>query len=214
MPNATVNAIAALDGPVAGAEQAERGPRSGGQHQVARQRRPVPAQQARRPPARSCPAAGRAAAVATPSEVWQAAHSKAASCSTSLIDAQPVGGVDEQVVGVLHETAPAPTRPRSSSTRKAGTSIGRPIGVRLPARRRRRARPRPMPSSARIVRQRPRAVARLAGQAEVLEQVAAHRQRRGAGHAVALVAHQDGRARRSARRPGMASSKRGSKPVR
>ena len=52
--------------------------------------------------------------------------------------------------------------------------------------------------------QRPRPIARLAGQAEVLEQDAAHRQRRGAGRPAALVPDEDrrvavGRARRRER---------------
>ena len=36
----------------------------------------------------------------TPCDVWHAAYSNAASWSTSLIDAQAVGRVDQQAVGV------------------------------------------------------------------------------------------------------------------
>ena len=50
-----------------------------------------------------------------------------------------------------------------------------------------------MPSSDRSSRSGSRSVARLARQAEVLEEVPAHRERGGAGHAVALVSDEDGR---------------------
>ena len=51
--------------------------------------------------------------------------------------------------------------------------------------------PGPMPSPPRIVGQRPRAIPWLARQAEVLEQLSAHRQRGGTGQPVALVADED-----------------------
>ena len=88
-------------------------------------------------------------------------------------------------------TLPAgPTSSRSSSTMYAGSSIrsGRSYAFQptTPTRL-----PRPMPSPPRISASGQRPVARLARQAEVLVAVALHRERRGTGHAPALVAHQD-----------------------
>ena len=60
-------------------------------------------------------------------------------------------------------------------------------------RRRRPGCRRAMPSSAEDLGERPGPVARLARQAEVLEPMSPHRQRRRARHPVALVADEDGR---------------------
>ncbi len=131
-----------------------------------------------------------------------------------LVDhAQAVGGVDQQVAGVLDRRRDGVSR-RSSSTMYAGTSIVPRSAYVLPADHARPGSPASTPSSARISRERPGAVARLARQAEVLEQVPPHRQRRRPGHAEALVADQDAPARPTGRRSSIASSKRGSKPVR
>ena len=130
-----------------------------------------------------------------------------------LVDrAQAVGGADEEVGGVLDEAA----RPRQLAQRLDEEGRGlheRPVRVRLPADD---PDPRagPDPLVAEDLAQRPRLVARLARQAEVLEPVASHRQRRRAGHAPALVADEDRPARRPRPTIRMASSNRGSKPVR
>ena len=182
MPNAIVNGSPRSIGRSPGLSRPKRGPRAGGQHQVARQRRAVPAEQRDRLALGHARAAGRSSTLRTPLDVVHAAHSIAASCSTSLMTRSPSAGVDEQV-GRRSRRAPlAPTSPRSSSTRNAGTSIIARSGVRLPA-----DDADPAAGADALVAEdlgeRPRPVARLARQAEVLEQMAAHRQRRGAGHA-------------------------------
>ena len=125
--------VAALDRPVARAEQPERGPRAGGEHQVARQRRAVPARAGAPPRARVMPGPQAGQQLRTPLDVWHAAHSNAASCSTSLMTRSPSAGSISRSVGVLDERRAGPIRPRSSSTRKAGASIVARLGVRLPA---------------------------------------------------------------------------------
>ena len=57
----------------------------------------------------------------TPSEVWVAAHSKAASWSTSFTTRSPSAGSIRR--SEAFSTSPVPTAARSSSTRKAGASI-------------------------------------------------------------------------------------------
>ena len=108
-----------------------------------------------------------------------------------VVGPQARGRVDEEVVGVLDGTA----RPDELAQRVH--EVGRRLepvapGVRLPAR----------DADADAARdalraedrlERPGPVARLVGQAEVLEQLAAHRQRCGAGHPEALVADEDRR---------------------
>ena len=141
--------VAALDRPVARAQQAERRPRPGGQHQVARERHPVPARAARTASRSVIPGRSPSSRRRTPFEVWQAAHSSAASCSTSLTHAQPVGGVDEQVRRRSRRGPSRPVRRRSSSTMNAGTSmVDRSAYVFQPTTPTRL--PGPMPSSARI----------------------------------------------------------------
>ena len=115
---------------------------------------------ARRPPCSRMPGPSPRSRRRTPFEVWHAAYSNAASCSTSLMHAQAVGGVDQQVRGVLDRA------------RTASCGGARPRGRRAPrscrgrrtssSRSRRRARPRRCPRRRRISRQRSRAVARLA----------------------------------------------------
>ena len=119
--------IAALDRPIARAEQPERGARPGGQHEVARQRPAVPAEQRAPPRAPSFPVAGPRSSRRTPCEVWQLAHSNAASCSTSLMTRRPSAGVDEQVGGVLD-------RPGCPDQSRAARRRGRPAGRSCPAR--------------------------------------------------------------------------------
>ena len=148
--------------PVARAEQAERRPRarrsaSGGRTAACRSSSSSRTASRSRHPR---PQAERARC-RTPSEVWQAAYSKAASCSTSLIDAQAVGGVDEQVGRVLDGAARSGQR---AAARRRGTrarrSSSRPAYVFQPTTPTRL--PGPIPSSARISRQR-RATGRAAG---------------------------------------------------
>ena len=106
-------------------------------------------------------------------------------------DPQAVAGVDEQVAGVLDEAGRADRGPQLVDEERRHLE-GRPRGVRLPAGDADAdAAPDPLPRQ--DVRERRRAVAGLARQAEVLEEVTAHRQRRGAGHPPALVADQDRR---------------------
>ena len=137
----------------------------------------------------------------TPSEVWQAAYSNDGQLLDLVDHAQPVGGVDQQVGRVLDACRAGPVRRRSSSTRKAGASIAaRSAYVFQPTTPTRL--PGPIPSSAEDLGQRSRPIARLARQAEVLEEDPAHRQRRRAGHPVALVADEDRRLARPARRRG------------
>ena len=126
-----------------------------------------------------------------PSEVWHDACSNTASWSTSLITRSPSAGSIRSPFAFLTEPEP-PTSARSSSTMNAGTSIRAGSAyVFQPSTPTRVPGADPLPRQ--DLAQRPGPVARLAGQAEVLEPLAAHRQRRGAGHPVALVAHQDQR---------------------
>ena len=82
---------------------------------------------------------------------------------------------------------------------KAGTSIVCWTGDTPSSRRRRPGCPCRIPSVREDVGEGPGAVAGLAREAEVLEQVAPHGEGRRSGHAVALVAHQDRRVIRPAR---------------
>jgi hypothetical protein len=148
----------------------------------------------------------------TPSDVWQAAYSKAASCSTSLITRRPSAASISR--SVAFSTSPlGPARRRSSSTMNAGASIISRLGVRLPADH---ADPAALPDALGGEdlgqRQRPRSRG-WPGRLKSWNSDRPHRQRRGTGHARALVADQD---RRLAVGPrtSSASSKRGSKPVR
>ena len=184
--------VAALDGAIAGAQQSEsRAARPGRQHHVARQRGAVPAEKRDRIALAHARDAGRGAAARTPFEVVARRRLERGELVGLVDDAQPIGGVDEQVAGVLDEPA-SPTRRRSSSTRKAGASIVDAVGERLPADD---ADPRAAVDA--LVGEdlaRADATGRAAGrQAEVLVEHAAHRQRRGAGRPPALVADQDRR---------------------
>ena len=140
-----------------------------------------------------------------------AAHSSAASCSTSLMTRRPSRGVDEEVGRVLDERR---SRRSAPAARRRGTPALelRPVGIRLPADDADAA-PAAIPSSPRISasgRDRSRG---WPGRLRSWKQDAAHRQRRGAGHPPALVADEH---RRVTVGPTtrIASSKRGSKPVR
>ena len=190
--------VAALDRPVARAEQPERW-RAGRRSASGGRTAASPFQSSRRTASRSVmPGRRPASSRRTPSEVWQAAYSSAASCSTSLMTRRPSAGVDQQVGGVLDQTrsgrssraqlvdedTPGPrSRDRSAYVFQPTTP------TRLPG---------PMPSSARISasgRERSRG---WPGRLRSWNRMPAHRQRRGAGHAVALVADED---RRVAVRP-------------
>ena len=113
------------------------------------------------------------------------------SCSTSLTVLQARGRVDEEVVGVLDGTA------RPDELAQGVHEVGRRLEpvtprVRLPA----HDPDADARGDALVLEDRlegPRPVARLVGQAEVLEQLPAHRQGRGARHAEALVADEDRR---------------------
>ena len=126
----------------------------------------------------------------TPDEVWHAAHSMATSCSTSLFTRSPSAASITRPVAFSTEPL-APAASRSASTRYDGASlcpgwayVFQPMmPTRLPG---------PIPSSARISASGARSVARLARQAQVLEPLPPHRQRRRPGDAPALVADQDG----------------------
>ena len=130
--------VAALDRPVARAEEAEaaRGPAvSMRWHESGQPFQPSSATASRSVmPGRRPWSSDR-----TPCEVWQAAHSKAASCSTSLITRRPSAASMRRSVAFSTEP-PAPTSARSSSTRYAGTSLI-PGPRRSSSRRRRRGCP-------------------------------------------------------------------------
>ena len=109
----------------------------------------VPFQPRRRTASRSrhSRAAGRRAGSRTPCDVWQAAYSKAASWSTSLMTRSPSAGIDEQVGRVLDVPGRARPVARSSSTRYGGTLD--PVRARRTSSSRRRPTrdPARMPSS-------------------------------------------------------------------
>ncbi len=125
----------------------------------------------------------------TPFEVWHAAHSKAASWSTSLITRSPVGGIDQEVGGVLHHAVRG-RRPELVDQEGRGLD-GRPAGVGLPADDADPAGA-PDPCVAQDRTQRHRRVAGLARKAQVLEGDQPHRQRGRGRHRAALVADEDG----------------------
>ena len=183
--------VAALDRPVARAQQAERRARPGGQHQVARQRRAVPLEQPDGLALGHARAAGPRSSRRTPFEVWQAAHSSIASCSTSLMTRSPSPASMSRSSAFSTEPGRAgqPAQLVDEERRRVDQRRGR----RTSSSRRRRPGSRPDALVGEDLGERPRPVARLARQAQVLEAVAAHRQRRGAGHPVALVADQDRR---------------------
>ena len=110
-----------------------------------------------------------------------------------LVDGpQAVGRVDEDVRGIDH-AAGWPRRgrgsgPRDRTARRSTRGLAYAFQPMTPTRA-----PGDDPFLAQDLGQRPGPVAWLVGQAQVLVQVAAHRQRRRAGHAKAFVAHQDGR---------------------
>ena len=180
--------VASFDRPVTRAQQPEPCPRSGSEHQVAREGRAVPAEQASRLPfghPRLEPvqdvayAAGRLAR--RPLERRQLLD--------LVDDAQPVAGVDEQVVGVLHPTSCTGGPPELVD--EEGRELDhRSLRVRLPADG---AHPPSRRDALRgeDLRQRGGRVAWLAGQAEVLEPHESHRRWCGAGDPVALVADQE-----------------------
>ena len=195
MPNATVNRSPRSIARSPGLSSPSDARVAGGQHQVARQRHPVPAEQA---DGLALAHPGRESDEQVPDAVRGLARGVLERGElVDLVDhAQAVGGVDEQSASRSRPSRAAVSR-RSSSTRNAGTSIvSGSAYVFQPM-----TPTRPSGADALVgedLGQRPGPVARLAGQAEVLEQVAAHRQRRGAGHPVALVADQDGRLARRA----------------
>ena len=166
--------------------------RPGGQHEVARQRRSRSSPAAPPPPARVIPGRSPRSRRRTPCRGLAAAHSKAASCSTSLMTRRPSRGVDQQVGRVLDEPGAAdqPAH-RVDEVRRQRRSSHRSAYVFQPTR------PTRLPGADALVAEdlgeRSRPIARLARQAEVLEPMTPHRQRRGAGHAPALVADEDGR---------------------
>ena len=86
--------------------------RPGGQHQVARQRHAVPAEQRAPPRARVIPGRSPRRSRRTPFDVWQAAHSSAASCSTSLITRSPSAASISRSVAFSTEPARAGQRPQ------------------------------------------------------------------------------------------------------
>ena len=101
---------------------------------------------------------------------------------------QAVGGVDHEVVGVLDEPRRTGERPQRVGDERRSLDP-RAVRVGLPAEDADAAAAAdPLPRQ--DLAQRSRAVSRLGWQAEVLEQVPPHRQRRGPGGAPALVAHQ------------------------
>ena len=126
--------VAALDRPVARAQQAERRPRrravSIRWHDSGVPFQPSSATASR---SRHARAAARAGAGARPSRSGTRPHSNAASWSTSLMTRRPSAGVDQQVGRVLDAARRRRSARRSSSTRNAGASIVARAGVRLPA---------------------------------------------------------------------------------
>ena len=201
MPNATVIGSPRLDRPVAGAEQPEPRPRPGREHQVARERRPVPAAGAGLPPPRSCRAAARAAArrhaVATSGV---AACSNAASWSTSLITRRPSAGSISR--SFAFSTSADPPDERAELVHDEGGHLHpRPVRERLPAERRRpgcHARSPPPPGSRAAA-----ATGRAAGSGRLKSwnRLAAHRRAARRRPSPALVARRGSRAGRRARRP-------------
>ena len=131
-PNAVVNAVAALDPPVAGAQQAEGRPWPGRQHQVAGQRHAVPVEQpdglalghpGPKPEQQPADAVRRLAG-----RVFERRQ------LLDLVDAPAARRPASMSRSVAFSTSPSgPSSARSSSTRNAGTSIARSVGVRLPA---------------------------------------------------------------------------------
>ena len=111
----------------------------------------------------------------TPCEVWQLAHSKKASCSTSLMTRSPSAGSMKQVGRVLDRST-APDEP-SQLVDEVGRNVALPrLAVRLPS-------DEPDSTSradallAQDLGKRLRSVPRLHRQAEVLEPMPSHRQR-------------------------------------
>ena len=202
IPNATVNRSPRSIGSIARAQQPERRARPGRQHQMARQRRAVPVEQ----PDRLALGHPRPEAEQQPAHAVRRLAGRVferGELVDLVDDAQAVGGVDEQVGRVLDQRRPRPVSRRSSSTMYDGTSIEpRSAYVFQPTTPTRL--PGPIPSSPRISRERPRPVARLAGQAEVLEQV------RGASAAVPRRPSRSTRCRRGSpgRRSGPTTSDR------
>ena len=162
----------------------------------------------------SCPGRSPRAAAARRCEVWHAAHSNAASWSTSLITRSPSAGVDQEVGRRSRPAPPGRSCRRSSSTRNAGTSIVLAVGVRLPADDADPARRPGCPrrrGSRRSGRDRSRG---WPGRLRSWNRMPPHRQRRGAGHARSTRCPRGSPARRSGPTTSIASSNRGSNPVR
>jgi hypothetical protein len=187
--------VAPFDRPVARAEQPVPRPRPGAEHEMAGQWRAVPPQQLHAVPlGHPGPHAGQHVAHAGrrlargPLERRQL---------LDLVDhPEPVGWIDEQVVRVLHQARGAGGQPQLVD--EEGRNLDRLAArVRLPADDPDPA-GRPDALVGQDLGQRPRAVSRLAGQAEVLEANWSHRQRCRLTQAIALVAEKDRRfARRS-----------------
>ena len=130
-------------------------------------------------------------------------------------DPQAVGRVDQQAVRVARPSPPAPDERtqlvhderRDLHPRRVARTVFQPsTPTRRPG-----ARSPPPPGCSRSGRDRSRG---WLGQAEVLEPLAAHRERRGAGRPVALVADEDRRRVAAGPTTSIASSNRGSNPVR
>ena len=192
--------VAALDRPVARAEQPERGPRAGRQHQVAGERRAVPVEQADRlalghprPQAEQQPAdavRGLAGGVLERGELLD------------LVDhPQAVGGVDQQVGGVLDRAArpgqPRAARRRGRPARRSSSRLAYVFQPTTPTRL-----PGPIPSSARISasgRERSRG---WPGRLRSWKRCAAHRQRAPRRPSRSTRCRRGWPGRRSARRRG------------
>ena len=93
--------IAVFDGPVAGAQQAKPRAGSGRQHEVTRQRRPVPAEQADGVPlAQTGTELGQQRPHATRRRAGGGLHH--GQLVDLIADAQPVGSIDEQAGRIRH----------------------------------------------------------------------------------------------------------------
>ncbi len=182
--------VAALDRPVARAEQPESGPWPGRQHRVAGERGAVPAEQ------RDRLALGHARTQAAQHVAHPAGRARRRVLEDGELvdvvdDAQAIGGVDEEVGRVLDGAARA-GRPAQLVDQVRRQVAGRSVRIRLPA-------DDPYPGSipdpllTEDLRERPRTIPWLAGEAEVLEAMPPHRQGRRAGRAPAFVPDEDRR---------------------
>ena len=181
--------IPVFDGPVSGAQQAKPGARSGRQHEVTRQRRPVPAKQAHGVPlAQTGTKLCQQRTHATRRRAGGGLHH--GQLVDLIADAQPISSIDEQAGRIRDD--PGATCGPDGVGEVRGDVEHRWIAVRLPS-----DDPDPSARPDALVgedrRERARPVAGLTRQAEVLEEFATHRQGCGPRHPVALVAHEDHR---------------------